>query len=87
MWKFLSKMILKNRILIILMILGLTTFMGYKGKEAKLSYSLAKLLPAHHQVSLDYERFLEKYGEQNILVIAIEDSQLINYERCLQPAC
>ena len=80
MWKFLSKIILKNRILIILMILGLTTFMGYKGKEAKLSYSLAKLLPAHHQVSLDYERFLEKYGEQNILVIAIEDSQLINYE-------
>jgi len=62
------------------MIIGLTILMGYKGKEAQLSYSLAKLLPANHEVSLDYERFLQKYGTQDILVIAIEDSQLTNYE-------
>ena len=74
MWKFLSNLILKNRIVIIILIAMLTVFMIKKGKEAKLSYSMAKLLPESHQVSIDYNNFLEKYGVQNLLVIAVEDS-------------
>lgn len=74
MWKFLSNFILKNRIVIIIMITALTVFMAQKGKEAKLSYSMAKLLPNDHQVSIDYNDFLNKYGSQNVLVIAVEDS-------------
>ena len=56
------------------MITVLTVFMAQKGREAKLSYSMAKLLPNDHQVSVDYNDFLNKYGSQNILVIAVEDS-------------
>ena len=74
MWKFISNLILKNRIVIIILIAMLTVFMIKKGKEAKLSYSMAKLLPESHQVSIDYNNFLEKYGVQNLLVIAVEDS-------------
>ena len=74
MWKFLSNFILKNRIVIIIMITALTVFMAQKGREAKLSYSMAKLLPNDHQVSVDYNDFLNKYGSQNVLVIAVEDS-------------
>ncbi|MBT3621771.1 MAG: MMPL family transporter [Flavobacteriales bacterium] len=80
MWKYLSNVILRNRILIILMLVGLTAFMINKGKEAKLSYSMAKLLPENHPVSVDYNSFLDKYGAQNIFVIAVEDSQLTNYD-------
>ena len=80
MWRFLSRLILKNRIIIILIIAGATTFMVQKGKEARLSYSMAKLLPDDHKVSLDYQNFLEKYGAQNVLVIAIEDSLITNFE-------
>ena len=74
MWKFISNLILKNRIVIIILIAILTVFMINKGKEAKLSYSMARLLPESHQVSIDYNNFLEKYGVQNLLVIAVEDS-------------
>ena len=74
MWQFLSNFILKNRIVIIIMITALTVFMAQKGREAKLSYSMAKLLPNDHQVSVDYNDFLNKYGSQNVLVIAVEDS-------------
>ena len=74
MWNFLSNFILKNRIVIIIMITALTVFMAQKGREAKLSYSMAKLLPNDHQVSVDYNDFLNKYGSQNVLVIAVEDS-------------
>jgi predicted RND superfamily exporter protein len=56
------------------MITALTVFMAQKGREAKLSYSMVKLLPNDHQVSVDYNDFLNKYGSQNVLVIAIEDS-------------
>lgn len=74
MWKFLSNLILKNRIVIIILIAMLTVFMIKKGKEAKLSYSMAKLLPESHQVNIEYNNFLENYGVQNLLVIAVEDS-------------
>ena len=74
MWKFLSNLILKNRLVIIILIAMLTVFMIKKGKEAKLSYSIAKLLPDSHQVSIDYNNFILKYGVQNLLVIAVEDS-------------
>jgi len=62
------------------MIASLTVFMANKGKEAKLSYTMAKLLPENHEVSIDYNNFLQKYGDQNIFVIAVEDSLLTNYE-------
>ena len=80
MWKSFSKTILNYRILIIIMIASLTVFMANKGKEAKLSYTMAKLLPENHEVSIDYNNFLQKYGDQNIFVIAVEDSLLTNYE-------
>jgi len=65
------------------MIILFTAFMGYKGKEARLSYSMAKLLPEDHKVSHDYEGFLKKYGAQNLLIIAVEDSQLENYDHLM----
>ena len=74
MWRFLSELILKNRIIIILLIAGITTFMIQQGKNVRLSYTMAKLLPNDHKVSLDYQGFLDKYGAQNVMVIAVEDS-------------
>ena len=79
MWKFLSEIILRNRLLIILIITSITFFMFQKGKEARLSYMMPKLLPENHEALLDYDNFLKKYGEQNVFIIAIEDSQLTDY--------
>ena len=80
MWKVLSEIILKNRILIILIIMSITVFMFQKGQEARLSYMMPKLLPDNHEARIDYDNFLNKYGTQNIFIIAIEDSQLTNYD-------
>ena len=84
MWIFLSRLILKNRIIIILLIAGLTVFMVKKGRDVRLSYSMAKLLPSDHPISLDYQVFLENYGAQNVLVIAIEDSLISTLEHLLK---
>jgi len=84
MWRFLSELILKNRIIIILLIAGITTFMIQQGKNVRLSYTMAKLLPNDHKVSLDYQGFLDKYGAQNIMVIAVEDSLITNLDHLLK---
>ena len=84
MWIFLSRLILKNRIIIILLIAGVTVFMVKKGRDVRLSYSMAKLLPSDHPISLDYQVFLEKYGAQNVLVIAIEDSLISTLDHLLK---
>lgn len=55
-----------------------------KGRDVRLSYSMAKLLPNDHPISLDYQVFLEKYGAQNVLVIAIEDSLISTLEHLLK---
>ena len=80
MWIFLSRLILKNRIIIILFITLVTIFMAKEGRDVQLSYSIAKLLPSDHPISLDYQDFLEKYGAQNILVFAVEDSLISTLE-------
>ena len=80
MWIFISRLILKNRFIIILLISAITVFMVKNGRDVNLSYSMPKLLPSDHQISLDYQDFLEKYGDQNVLVIAIEDSLMLTLD-------
>ena len=55
-----------------------------KGRDVRLSYSMAKLLPSDHPINLDYQDFLEKYGAQNVLVIAIKDSSLSTLENLIK---
>tara|TARA_B100000927_G_C16470566_1_gene471377 strand:- start:1321 stop:3702 length:2382 start_codon:yes stop_codon:yes gene_type:complete len=79
MWQYISKFILRNRVLLIFLIFGLTSLMAYKGKDAKLAYTMAKLLPSDHHVSTEYQDFLEMYGEQNLFVIAIKDPEILKF--------
>ena len=78
MWKYISKFILRNRIFLIVLLFGITLLMAYNAKDAKLAYTMAKLLPNDHQTNVEYEDFLKVYGEQNLFVIAIKDSNFLN---------
>ena len=69
MWKAISKIILKYRLHLILLLLLITCFFGYKGQEARLSYTMAQLLPKDNQTSINYNNFINKYGNKNIFVI------------------
>ena len=74
MWNLLSRFIIRYRTLIIVVIIGITAFMLDSATEVRLSYSMAKILPEDHPVYLDYSNFQKKYGQDNILVITIEDA-------------
>jgi len=78
-WSNVANLILKNRILILLFILGLTFFWSNQWKNIQFTYTEAKLLPDDHPESLIYDVFKSKFGEEgNLIVIGVKDSLLFS---------
>ncbi len=80
-WAKVARIILRNRIIILLLIVAVTIFLGFQWKNMKFSTSEANLLPDDHPLNLAYEDFLEKFGEEgNTIAFAIKDSLLYEVE-------
>ena len=78
-WSTVANLILKNRIIILLLILGLTFFWSNQWKNIQFTYTEAKLLPDDHPESLIYDDFKNKFGEEgNLIVIGVKDSLLFS---------
>ena len=77
MWVNFSRLILRNRTLI-LIILGLATiFMAYNAQFAKMSYQMAQMLPSSDTTFIEYENFKETFGNDgSIVVVGIDDERL-----------
>ena len=73
-WEKLSNRILKNRILILISILIISIFFGLQWRNLSLSYQEANLLPKDHIANIQYNQFLDKFGEEgNLIVIGFQD--------------
>ena len=73
-WEMIARIILKNRITILIVILALTVFLGYQWKNLSMTYTEANLLPQKHIVNKQYQDFLDKFGEEgNLIVIGFND--------------
>ncbi|GLB50721.1 transporter [Neptunitalea sp. Y10] len=63
------------------MILGATVFLGTKWKNMRFTYTEANLLPDHDTVNIQYNKFLDIFGEEgNLIVLAVKDSALFTPE-------
>jgi len=64
-------------------IIGLITlFMGYQAKEVKLSYEMARMLPATDSTTIIYENFRKKFGEDgSVMFIGIQDNNLFSLNK------
>jgi len=64
-------------------IIGLiTVFMGYKAREVKLSYEMARMLPANDSTTIIYENFKQKFGEDgSVMFIGIQDKNLFSLNK------
>jgi len=73
-WEMIARIILKNRITILLVIFILTVFLGFQWKNLNMTYTEANLLPQKHIVNKQYQDFLDKFGEEgNLIVIGFKD--------------
>ena len=78
-WEFISKLILKNRIIFILIIISLTIFFSSHWKNVQFTFTEANLLPADHPENIKYSSFKNYFGEEgNIISIGINDSIFLN---------
>ncbi|MBM1105940.1 MMPL family transporter [Aurantibacter crassamenti] len=78
-WAKTARIILRNRILILLLIGAVTLFLGLQWENMRFSNSQANLLPDDHPVNLEYKNFLNQFGEEgNAIVFGINDSSLFN---------
>ena len=80
-WDSVSNLILRNRILIIALLVLVTSFFISQWQYIKFSNTEANLLPDNHEVNLEYLDFTDKFGEEgNLIVIGVKDSLLFTTE-------
>ena len=80
-WDSVSNLILRNRILIIALLILATSFFISQWQYIKFSNTEANLLPDNHEVNLEYLDFTDKFGEEgNLIVIGVKDSLLFTTE-------
>ncbi len=82
MFTYISRFILKRRILLIIILSLLTAFMAYKGKEVKLSYENASLLPVKDSTRIEYLQFKKLFGEDgNVIVIGTVNPEIFTLKQ------
>ncbi|MBB3841314.1 hypothetical protein FHS57_005336 [Runella defluvii] len=80
-WQATSQFILKNRTVLLGLVVLLTGFMGFQASKVRLSYELAKILPASDTNFQLYEAFKARYGEDgNVLVMGVATDQMFQRE-------
>ena len=81
-WTRVSRIILKNRYLILILIAIVTTFLVFQMKNMRFSYTEANLLPENHEVNIQYNKFLEIFGEEgNLVLLAVKDSSFFTTDK------
>ncbi len=80
-WDVVARLILRNKIGILISILAVTIFFSLQWKNMRFTYTEANLLPDDHPVNLVYQNFLDIFGEEgNLIVLGIKDSTLFTVE-------
>ena len=78
MWEKLSKVILTNRLPLLLFFIISTTFMAWKASQVKLSFNAGKVLPVTDSAFIRYDDFKKKFGEDgSIMVLGVQSPDLL----------
>ncbi|WP_347173459.1 efflux RND transporter permease subunit [Polaribacter uvawellassae] len=81
-WTKVAGLILRNRYLVLLLVAAFTAFLATQMKYMKFSYTEANLLPENHEANIEYNQFLDIFGEEgNLIILAVKDSTLFTPEK------
>ena len=76
-WEFIARIILRNRLIAVSIIIGFTIMMILQWKNIVFTQTEANLIPADDAINIDYNTFLKNFGEEgNLVVIATKDKKL-----------
>lgn len=78
-WELVARIILRNRIVILGSIILITVLLSLQWKNIRFTQTEANLIPADDKVNVDYQKFLNQFGEEgNLIVIATKDNRLFS---------
>ena len=81
MWQSLAKFVIKNRILLLVLLLISTIVMGIFASRIKLSYEFSKAIPTDNPRYLDFQDFKQRFGDDgNTIVIGIIKKDLFTIQ-------
>ncbi len=81
-WTKVAGIILRNRYLVLLGIAIITGLLASQMQYMKFSYTEANLLPENHEANLEYNKFLEVFGEEgNLVILGIKDSTVFTPQK------
>ncbi len=82
MWVRVSRIILRNKILLLSVMAVITVFFGYHATKVEMSYDYAMLLPKKDQAYKDYQNFTKIFGEEgNLIIIGFQDSSFFQIDK------
>ena len=77
MWQRLGAWVIKNRVVLLIVLVISTGIMGYFASQVKLSYEFSKAIPTDNAKYVAYQAFKQKFGDDgNLLVIGIKTDKL-----------
>ncbi|MBT8274060.1 MAG: MMPL family transporter, partial [Bacteroidia bacterium] len=81
-WETIARLILRNRTVIIIALIASTILLAKQWDKMRFTYTEANLLPDKHEVNIEYNAFLEIFGEEgNLIVLGVKDPSLFTVEK------
>ena len=82
MWQRLAKFVLKNRFVLLCLLLIMTVWMGFYASKVKLSYEFSRAIPTDNPKYLEYVSFKKIFGDDgNMLVIGVQTKDFFNQKQ------
>jgi uncharacterized protein len=77
MWNIIGKSILRFGLFLLVLLLVLTAYFGWKASKVSLSYEFAKAIPVNNPKYKEYQEFRKKFGDDgNLMVIGFRSPEL-----------
>ena len=76
-WELFARIVLRNRILMLSIVVLITGLLATQWKNIHFSHTEANMLPDDNVVNVEYNAFLNKFGEEgNLIIIGIKDDAI-----------
>jgi predicted RND superfamily exporter protein len=81
MWESIARLVLRFRLFLLIALLAVTGFMGWRASRVKLSYDFNSAIPTDNPKYKAYQEFRQKFGEDgNLLAIGVQTDKLFQQD-------
>ena len=76
-WELFARIVLRNRILMLSLVVVITGLLATQWKNIHFTHSEANMLPDDNVVNVEYNAFLNKFGEEgNLIIIGVKNNAI-----------